>query len=61
MWYMMKKGQDYKCMVLAIAAGYFMGEAVPLSVGWNVSLLLLAEFIYRGEKEIEHIDLGVCE
>ena len=46
MWYMKRTGKDYPCLVLAIGAGYFMGEAVPLSVGWNVSLLLLSAFLY---------------
>ena len=47
MWYMKKIGKDYACLVLAIVAGYFMGEAVPISAGWNVSLLLIALFLYR--------------
>lgn len=47
MWYMKRTGKDYACLVLAIVAGYFMGEAVPLSVGWNVALLLISTLLYR--------------
>lgn len=43
-----KREEDYYVIVFAVISIYFMGEAVPLSVGWNTSLLLVAELLFQG-------------
>lgn len=44
---MSEKKEDYYVMVFAIISVYFLAEAVPLSVGWNVSMLLVAELLFQ--------------
>lgn len=43
-----KRKEDYYVIVFAMISIYFLGEAVPLSVGWNTSLLLVVELLFQG-------------
>lgn len=47
MWLMAKRKEDYYVIVFAVISIYFLGEAVPVSVGWNLSLLLISEVLFQ--------------
>jgi len=42
-----KKKEDYYVIIYTVISVYFLAEAVPLSVGWNTSLLLVAGVLFR--------------
>lgn len=39
--------KDYYVIVFAAVSIYFLGEAVPLSAGWNESLLLISGLLFK--------------
>lgn len=46
-----ERKENYYVIVFAVVSFYFWGEAVPLSVGWNTSLLLAAGLLFGEDGE----------
>lgn len=47
MWELIKCGQDYICIALAVMSGYLLGEVTPLNVGWNITLIYVSMVIFK--------------
>lgn len=60
MWIMAKQNEDYYVIVFAVISIYFIGEAVPVSVGWNTSLLLVSGLLFRKMGE-NNVSTGVFD
>ena len=56
MFYFASHEQDWECIIFAILGGYFLGEAVPLSAGWNLTLILIAMVIFNEERVVHERD-----
>lgn len=60
MWLMAKQKEDYYVIVFAVISIYFLGEAVPVSVGWNISLLLVSIVLFQKMGE-NNVSTGVLD
>lgn len=60
MWIMAKQNGDYYVIVFAVISIYFIGEAVPVSVGWNTSLLLVSGLLFQKMGE-NNVSTGVID
>ena len=59
-WNCIRKEEHYAALALSVMSIYGFMEFWPLSVGWNVSLLLLAPILFR-EKDHGNVDTGSLE
>lgn len=60
MYMLFKQKEDYYVIVFAVISIYFLGEAVPVSVGWNTSLLLMSELLFKGAEE-KNVSKGIID
>lgn len=58
MWMMAKRKEDYYVIIFAVISVYFLGEAVPVSSGWNTSLLLVSGLIFERAEE-NNVSTGI--
>lgn len=60
MWMMAKQNEDYYVIVFAVISIYFLGETVPVSVGWNISLLLVSGLLFQKTGE-NNVSTGIID
>lgn len=46
MWHACSVGKDYVVLALTACFGYMMGEMMPLSVAWNVSIIFISAYLF---------------
>ncbi len=61
MWSYVKEKKDYFVLILGAISICFIGEAVPLSAGWNLSMLLVSCALFQTGKEKMDVSEGSAD
>lgn len=51
MWLLIRQKKEIECLALVAMAGYLFCEATPISVSWNLSILLCSTLLFQSEKQ----------